>query len=644
MLMAWTFGTSASPVPTTTSDVSANSSITVSTSKNSTTNLTANGSAANLTASTPSLLTWWHNSGEINTKTPVENGNVRQSHLFSVQVASAGTSGGSSNSFVYETIPRNGNGNIGTPGDLSSICNGNNCNPDDQITIEPDIGVTMAWTQFLYGSDAVVQITRSDGKSVSADNVVIRPTNLNFQKTSSGNTLSITVPYNANGYRFSVEFQDDLWTYRNAGPGIDSHYVQNVNPNGVNYVQQYDDSMPIVGVEPLNSLLIFASPFPSSDMVPSNEADIYHVQPGLVSNLAQVTNSILYFGPGVYWMTGESHAALSQSVSWVYFAPGSYVKGAIEYTSSALNLKATGFGVLSGEQYVYQANTAQGYRNVKSDDSSLKMWRGESADGMTWTVNGVTLNAPPFNSMDFYGNVDTFSVQASDYKQVGAFFGQTDGMEIYPNSHVRDVFYHVGDDGIKTYYSNVLAERLTVWKTNNAPIAQFGWYPRDLNNITIDSVNVIHSRYISQAGPYPRALVASAASYLDTSSTSKADITKHLSNYVVSNWRSEGVSPALLGINPLENIDTMTFENIWVEKLAPDTTLVDTSTFTKFTDDSHGNTPITLGANSPGNLGLTIKNFVVGDEHITLAANNWDSYSTGRLNIDGSYWGRWTAI
>jgi hypothetical protein len=74
-------------------------------------------SAANTTASLPTLKTWWQPTGEINTKTPVQDGNVRQSHLYSVQVATAATPSIYYNSFVYETIPRNGNGQICIPGD-----------------------------------------------------------------------------------------------------------------------------------------------------------------------------------------------------------------------------------------------------------------------------------------------------------------------------------------------------------------------------------------------------------------------------------------------------------------------------------------------------------------------------------------------
>lgn len=600
----------------------------------------------NATAQLPGVLSsWWHPTGEINTQTPVQNGNVRQSHLYSVQVAQASKPSQFYNSFVYESIPRNGNGDLctpSTPGSPGTLC----ATPtDDQITIEPSVNITMAWTQFLYGADTIVQVSRLNGQPIAASDVVIRPSNLAYTINSVNGAALITVPYNSNGVRFSVEFQDDLWTYRNQQGGENSHYVQDVNPNGVAYVSSYTSDMPIVGVEPRNALLIFASPFPTSDLVPNDPENTLNVRAGRITGLNTTTKSIVYFGPGVYWSTGADHALLSSSVNWVYFAPGAYVKSAIEYSSGASQLKATGFGVLSGEQYVYQANTQLGYANTKSDDNSLHIWKAVTGTtGVTWTLHGVTMNAPPFNSMDFYGNVDSFTVNAWDYKQVGAFFGQTDGIEMYPGSNVHDIFYHAGDDVLKTYYSNVLVERVVVWKTNNAPIIQFGWYPRTLTNITVDSVDVVHCRYISQAAPYPRALVGSAASYLNTAATNDASINAYISDYTVSNWRSEGLSPALLGINPLSNIDTFLIENVWIEELAPDTTQVDMSTFTVFTDSSNNNAPVKLGQNSPNNLGLTIKNYTVGNTRVTLAAGNWDSYSLGRLDIDGSYWQRWTAI
>lgn len=111
------------------------------------------------------------------------------------------------------------------------------------------------------------------------------------------------------------------------------------------------------------------------------------------------------------------------------------------------------------------------------------MWRGNNVSAeQSWTINGNTTSSPPFNGMDFYernGNApaDGFSVDVSDYKQVGGFYSQTDGLEMYSNGHLRDIFYHTGDDTIQAYYYGVVAERIIVRKTDNAPIIQLGWYP-----------------------------------------------------------------------------------------------------------------------------------------------------------------------
>ena len=56
--------------------------------------------SVNRTASSTSLHTWWHNTGEYNTQTPVLDGNVRQSGNYSVQVSTS--SNASDPSSYYE--------------------------------------------------------------------------------------------------------------------------------------------------------------------------------------------------------------------------------------------------------------------------------------------------------------------------------------------------------------------------------------------------------------------------------------------------------------------------------------------------------------------------------------------------------------
>lgn len=167
--------------------------------------------SVNRTASSSVLQTWWHSTGEWNTQTPVLDGNVRQSGKYSVQVSTSSSTSDSSSyydSFVYETIPRNGMGNIINPLE-PTVLNSNG----DGITIEAAIGLTMAWTSFLYSEDVSVKITRLDGGNTSASNVIIRPTTLDYAKTEVNGDLYISVPYSSRGVRFSVEFTDNLYEF-----------------------------------------------------------------------------------------------------------------------------------------------------------------------------------------------------------------------------------------------------------------------------------------------------------------------------------------------------------------------------------------------------------------------------------------------
>jgi hypothetical protein len=522
--------------------------------------------ALNNTVDNQWLHTWWHSTGEINTQTSVQPGNVRQSHVYDVQVASH-RDGPYYDSFVYETIPRNGQGNIIDPTDPTSFSN-----EDDGITIEPSVNVTMAWTSFEYGADAWVKVTRRNSTTLHTP-VIIRPRSLKYTVFNLKTSIVIHIPYSpeTSGTRFSVEFADDLYTYRDACSSEGCGFVQRDNPWGYSYVKEYTSQNPIMGVEPRNALLIFASPFLNSNLIPDASASTtYSPEPGFVSGLDKTNATTIFFKPGVYYFSGIAHANLSSSVNWVHLSAGAYVKGAIEYSSNSTNLLATGHGVLSGEQYVYQADPQQKYKNSKSQSDTLRMWSGVSHTNtlQTFTLVGPTINSPPFNSMDFTGDLSSLTLHASDYKQVGAFFAQTDGLENYPQSQVHDVFYHSNDDTIKAYYSHTRISRITVWKATTAPTIQFGWAPRNLTNTTVSHVSIIHSRYSSNSS-HPCIIGANQVYTYPESDTHTADTSSSLSNITFSNIISEGISGSLFQIVPLQNIHGLRIENVSVDTFSP---------------------------------------------------------------------------
>jgi len=401
---------------------------------------TTRATSSNNTISNLKLHTWWHDSGEI-TQSPVQPASVRQSHLYSIQVANS-VEQTYYDSFIYETIPRNGQGNILIPNDPTSTTTAN-----DGITIEETIGMTMSWTSFLYSADAWVKVHRLDGFSIESNSFVIRPTNLNFTTSTANGDLFILVPYDqGSGTKFSVEFNDNLYEFHDGCSDPSCSYVQDSTADGPYYVDEIDDnSMPLMAVEPLDSLLVFASPFEDSSLIPDETSEnVLVVDEGRITGLNTTEANTIIFKPGVYYATATDYLNLSATVDWLYFAPGAYVKGAVEFHTTSSLIKTTGHGVLSGEQYVYQADPTYGFQNHNVNGSPLRMWKGTVPDGQqtTWIVDGPTVNSPPFNSMDWYGDISAFSVMCTDYKQVGAFFGQTDGMQAYPGSVYQDIFYH----------------------------------------------------------------------------------------------------------------------------------------------------------------------------------------------------------
>lgn len=175
-------------------------------------------------------------------------------------------------------------------------------------------------------------------------------------------------------------------------------------------------------------------------------------------------------------------------------------------------------------------------------------------DGQTWHCTGPTVAAPPFNSMDFYGS-EHISGVISDYKQVGAYFFQTDGPELYTNSKASNIFWHTNDDGIKAYHSGASVTRAIVWKVKNDPVIQVGWAAREVRGVVIDGLEVIHSRYPKQDKYAPAAIVGGSPYYRPGGGGVDPHKTLEMTVRDLSVEGDRFGGPALLRITTLMNYD-----------------------------------------------------------------------------------------
>ena len=306
----------------------------------------------------PLLKTWWHNRSEAQVHAPVAPNAVRRSPFFAVGVSVASPGGVDtpppSRAFVYLSIPRSGAPKRGYT-------------EADGAEYATSARLTMSWASFLYAADVWVYITHLGPQYHRVDLPRIfqtRPRRLAAElgtwRRVNNDTIAVRVPHRPGGFRFSVEFSDENVVTYNDGTGC------------CNLTDRPGPGHLPVHTQPRNALMIFAEPMitdpdervrldpefdPAVNGAGVGNRSITIATPGDVRGLLRnVSTQVIYFGPGVYWMTGAFSARLRDPVRWVHLAPGAYLKGALEFGGTQQSeYKVTGFGVLSGEQ-VYSQN------------------------------------------------------------------------------------------------------------------------------------------------------------------------------------------------------------------------------------------------------------------------------------------------
>jgi hypothetical protein len=570
------------------------------------------------------LQTWWHANAELNDSTAVAAGSVRRSTRYDVRVATRAAPDVLHDSFTYMSLPRSGRDK---ETDLD----------DDGAEFAADAHMTMSWSSFLYETDTWVEIELKHGPAhSSADEVTIRPTTLNFHKELvNERTIRILVPYLPQGYRFSVEFKSEqLTSYKNA--------------NGTLTVTAEGNRA--VHTEPRNAMLIFAEPKLTGadvDRLIPNPAlnSIYYPEQGKITNLHEVTEEVIYFHPGTYYMDANYHAYLRSSVRWIYLAPGAYVKGAFQFRRGATDFKVTGFGVLSGEQYVYEPDRTAQYLHLAENieechATCVKMLEFESgSQQQQLTLHGLTLSNPPYHSFVVHGDFRHFMVNASQTKQVGAWYWQTDGPELYDGSSLQHSFVHANDDALKLYASRVTVADVVIWKAENGPAIQWGWAPRTIDDVHIDGVDVIHNRMYLDS--HNSCIINSARHFLIPHSTRLADPTARVSNVFLRNIRSEGMNLCAMRLYALASWERIRIENLWIERWNELDLETQASKFEALSNAAGER--VFIGDELNDRSGLAIENYTVAGERISKAADNWRSYQPGRLDFDASLWENWDA-
>jgi len=582
------------------------------------------------TANNAQLRTWWHKDYEFNTSTPTSNGHVRRSPFYDVKVAAPTAAARTMyGSFAYMSIPRSGKGKLGYT-------------KEDGAEFASSANLSMSWSSFLYSTDVEVDVTLRTGQTIaSADEVKIRPSSYNFsKKLVDKDTVRIKVPYSSAGYRFSVEFDPQLYTSYNDMSGVSGRLT--TSPEGNRAVH----------TEPRNSMMIFAEPMlvgtDAARFVPKpSSGTVHYPAEGKVDNLDTVDADIIYFRPGTYYMGSKYHALLRANVKWVYLAPGAYVKGAFRFLHDTQpSYKVTGYGVLSGEQYVYEADTNNSYDHLSGASnchaSCVKMLQFASSDRQQHLdLQGVTINEPPYHSFVVYGNEQTFDMQVENYKQVGSWYWQTDGIELYRGSQMRNTFFNANDDVLKMYHSDVTIDNTVVWKNENGPVIQWGWTPRTIDDVTVTNTHVIHNRMYWKDVKYNTCILNSSSHWQDMASTTTANPDTWVRNMRFENITVEGMTNCALRIYALSSTENIHVKNLRIGRwndLDPGSQISHLKRYSNTTGEE-----VTIGDETSQGRGIKLENYTVGGVPVTKSGNNWADDQLGRLGFDPEVWNNWNA-
>ncbi|WP_168566444.1 glycosyl hydrolase family 28 protein [Crateriforma spongiae] len=366
---------------------------------------------------------------------------------------------------------------------------------------------------------------------------------------------------------------------------------------------------------PRDALLLFADPMaeqheqflggPAID-----DDDIGYVTPG--AKLASVQSKpVIVFPPGIHrigdWKVPEG-------VQRIHLQGGAYVMGAID-ARSVDGLMMTGSGILSGEDFPWRSQHGSD-EPVMHDPwkTSIKL-----VDvGPDFKIQGVTLaNAPHFvcNTFDHGGTI-------RNVKILGSWRWNNDGFDVPRNGIVEDCFVSAFDDAFKLYHDHAVVRNCVVWQMNNGAVFQLGWFGKNVSDVRVSHIDVIHTEYTGTNENW--GLVSMA----------RHDGAGVIEDFVFEDIVMEGPVARLIGLHlhesPKQKIRDMRFRDISVDRW------LDPSDYNNIAET--GNVPSQADPSGVTNVvggdvqGLAFERLRVAGEFISQQ----NFQTTGRFTVIGS--------
>jgi len=236
-------------------------------------------------------------------------------------------------------------------------------------------------------------------------------------------------------------------------------------------------------------LLLFADPLEKPERLPVSDApETQIVGPGENFQFSPGKNTVI-FEPGLH---DVGYQSVPGHVRHIYLSGGAYVRGAFNFDGRN-NALINGRGVLSGERFRYQECRLAPAKQCgeRSWLDAVHLLRFRDTNG--FHLEGLTLVKPPHYATNSWG---AQNARLENFKIVGSFRHQEDGIEVSTNARVNDCFINAMDDSFKMYFSGATVNNCVVWQGINGAVFQYGWYNKNASGNTVSDIDVIHADWI----------------------------------------------------------------------------------------------------------------------------------------------------
>lgn len=304
-------------------------------------------------------------------------------------------------------------------------------------------GNTFNYSIFSFSQPVTIEVVKLNSSATSA---TIRPNRLGLGKittTPSGSGSSVRFNLSKPA-KLSVEFDDD--------PTLK------------------------------DVLLISADSLENPLNVPNTAASNVYVVTGDNVSSIPAGKQIIYFTPGLHTI---GYWNIPATITQIYMANGSFVRGYFYVNRGDIaqpGILINGRGILSEDIYPY--HNPVGGPNFYSS-IQIQGGHNHTIEGITITdatCNNIMLNAPQC----YIRNVN-----------VNGFELNNDAVTTGNNICVIDnCFFHVNDDCLVLYGSNLTISNCVIWQLPGGSIVQLGWKPNVIGGTNlIDNIDVIHAEW-----------------------------------------------------------------------------------------------------------------------------------------------------